>query len=71
MFHVSEHSPIVREIGWTKNTSMLDLSNEKYHGGTLAETCLKISSSGEEDKGVYTCTVLNAAGSDSKHVKLG
>lgn len=66
-----DNSPNVREIRWTKNTLMLDLSNEKYRGGKPADNCIIISSPGEEDKGEYTCTVSNAAGSVSKSVKLG
>lgn len=50
---------------------MLDLSNVKYRGGKPADNCIIISSPGEEDKGEYICTVLNAAGPASKSVKLG
>lgn len=68
---VSENSPIVKDIKWTKNAWKLELPNDKYRGGGLADNCLKILSPGEEDKGEYTCTVSNAVGSFSKSVKLG
>lgn len=71
VFEVLETSPIVKEIRWAKNELILDLSNEKYRGGRLEDHCITISSPGEDDKGVYTCKVLNAAGHDSKNVKLG
>lgn len=68
---VSEQTPVVKDIRWTKNTLMLDLSSDKYSGGSLADSCITISRASEEDKGEYTCTVLNAAGPVSKTVKLG
>lgn len=68
---VSKASPVVTQIIWTKNNLMLDLSNDKYCGGGLADSFLRISRAGEEDKGEYTCTVLNAVGLVSKTVKLG
>lgn len=63
--------PFVKELRWTKNTLMLDLSNDKYRGGGLADNCITIKNPSEEDKGEYTCTVSNAVGSVSKIVKLG
>lgn len=71
VFRVLDNSPNVKEIKWTQNASVLDLSNDKYHGGGLADSCIKILSPGEEDKGEYTCTVSNAVGSVSKRVELG
>lgn len=71
MVKVSKASPVVTQIIWTKNNLMLDLSNDKYCGGGLADSFLRISRAGEEDKGEYTCTVLNAVGLVSKTVKLG
>lgn len=70
-FEVPMHSPVIKEIRWTKNTINLDLSNARYGGGGLNDACFTISSPGAGDKGVYTCTVSNAAGSVSKQVKIG
>lgn len=70
-FEVPKHSPDIKEIRWTKDTINLDLSNARYCGGGLNDKCITISSPGEEDKGEYTCTVSNAAGSVSKQVKIG
>lgn len=70
-FEVSKHSPVIKEIRWTKNTINLDLSNARYGGGGLNDGCFTISSPGAGDKGVYACIVSNAAGSDSKQVKIG
>lgn len=69
-FEVPKHSPVIKEIRWTKDTINLDLSNARYCGGGLNDKCITISSPGEEDEGVYTCTVFNAAGSVSKQVKI-
>lgn len=70
-FEVPNHFPVVEEIKWSKDKLELDLSNSKYRGGGLNDKCITISSPNEEDKGVYTCIVSNAAGSVSKQVKIG
>lgn len=70
-FEVPMHSPVIKEIRWTKNTINLDLSNARYCGGGLNDKCITILSPGEEDEGEYTCTVFNAAGSVTKQVKIG
>lgn len=70
-FGVSNHSPVLKEIKWSKNNVGLDLSNAKYLGGGLCDKCITISSPNKEDEGVYTCTVSSAAGYISKHVKIG
>lgn len=68
---VSEKSPNVTDIRWEKNESSLDLKNSKYFGGSYKENCLKIKFPEEEDSGLYTCTVINAAGSVTKKTALG
>lgn len=68
---VPKHSPVAKEIRWTKDGLDLELSNARYRGGGLNDKCITISCPGEEDKGVYTCTVSNAAGSVSKQVQIG
>lgn len=71
VFNVSDNSPTVNDIKWTKDESFLELSSNKYRGGGLADNCLAILRSGEHDKGEYTCTVSNAVGPVSKSIKLG
>lgn len=71
VFRVLGNSPNVIEIKWAQNASVLDLPNDKYRGGGLADNCIEILSPGEEDKGEYTCTVSNVVGPVSKSVNLG
>lgn len=70
MFKVSENSPI-KDIRWTKNNSELQVPCDKYRGGEKADSCITILMAGEDDMGLYTCTVWNAVGSVSKNIKLG
>lgn len=71
VFRDVQYSPKVEQIRWTKNSSMLDLSNNKYGGGKLTENGLTITSPDEKDKGEYTCILSNDMGFFSKSVKLG
>lgn len=70
VFKKVKHSSGVQKIRWTKNSLKLDLSNNKYVGGTLTENCLTITSPCEKDKGEYTCIASNASGSVAQSVKL-
>ncbi|XP_065922710.1 uncharacterized protein [Magallana gigas] len=70
VFKVSENSPI-KDIRWTKNNSELQVPGDKYRGGEKADSCFTILMAGEDDMGLYTCTVWNAVGSVSKNIKLG
>lgn len=70
MFKVSENSPI-KDIRWTKNNWELQVPGDKYRGGEKADSCFTILMAGEDDMGLYTCTVWNAVGSVSKNIKLG
>lgn len=70
MFKNSKSFPI-NEIKWTKNNSELKVPSDKYLKGGLADNFVTILRPGEDDKGLYTCTILNAGGHVSKSVKLG
>lgn len=71
VFNVSENSPTVNDMKWSKDHSFLELTSNKYRGGGLADNCVTILRPGEDDKGLYTCTVSNAVGPVSKSIKLG
>lgn len=47
------------------------MPGDKYRGGEKADSCFTILMAGEDDMGLYTCTVWNAVGSVSKNIKLG
>lgn len=51
--------------------SLMSRKINKYRGGGLADNCVTILRPGEDDKGLYTCTVSNAVGPVSKSIKLG
>lgn len=67
---VLENSPRINDIEWTKNKTPLDLTNHKYCGGGLEDSCLTICCPTKEDRGEYSCTVSNAVGSVSRVVIL-
>lgn len=70
MFKVSESSPF-NEIKWTKNNSELKVPSNKYRNGGLEDNFMTILRPGEDDKGLYTCSILNAVGPVSKSIRLG
>lgn len=70
MFKVSESSPF-NEIKWTKNNSELKVPSDKYRNGRLEDNFMTILRPGEGDKGLYTCTILNAVGPVLKSIILG
>lgn len=41
-FGVSEKSPKVQDIKWSKNDQPLDMSYDKFNGGTPTDDCLVI-----------------------------
>lgn len=47
------------------------MPGDKYRGGEKADSCFTILMAGEDDMGLYTCTVWNAVGSVSKKHKAG
>lgn len=70
-FEVSENSPQVQNIAWSKNDQPLDIKYHKFIGGTSKDINLVIRSPSGDDKGKYSCTVTNAVGSVTKDIKLG
>lgn len=70
MLKVSESSPF-NEIKWSKNNFDLTVPSDKYRNGGLQDNFMTILRPGEDDKGLYTCTVLNAVGPVSKSIRLG
>lgn len=70
MFKVSESSPFT-EIKWTKNNSELKVPSDKYRNGEIEDNFITIVRPSEGDKGLYTCTILNAVGPVSKSIRLG
>lgn len=68
---VSEQSPKVHLIEWSKNDQQLDNDSNKYVGGGVDDCHLKIKSPTYEDRGNYICKVTNAVGSESKNIMLG
>lgn len=68
---VSENSPHVQDITWSKNGLPMYIEYVKFFGGSLHDSCLIINSPSEDDKGKYSCTVTNAVGSETKHIVLG
>lgn len=67
-FVVSEKSPQVQDIKWSKNDQPLDMI---YNGGRLTDDCLVIKEPSADDKGKYSCTVKNAVGYVTKDIELG
>lgn len=70
-YEVLEHSPEVIHIYWCKNGEPLFRRSKKYIGGSLNENCFTITSPTDEDRGKYSCTIINVVGSVSKEVIFG
>lgn len=68
---MSEQSPEVHHIEWSKNDQPLHLDAKKYVGGGVHDSHFTIMSPTNEDKGNYSCKVTNAVGFLSKSVNLG
>lgn len=67
-YKVKNNASSVNDIKWTKNGEELDFQNQKYVGGGLLDSYLRITSPNEADKGTYSCTLTNAVGCTSKDV---
>ncbi|XP_062578447.1 uncharacterized protein LOC134240372 [Saccostrea cucullata] len=63
--YLTEGSPEVTKIVWTKDKQNLDISGSggKYDGGSIADPSLVIHNVNVYDAGVYQCCVTNAVGS--------
>lgn len=59
------------DIKWMKNGEGLDFKTQKYVGGGLADSYLRITSPNEADKGKYSCILINAVGVTLKYVIFG
>lgn len=70
-FRVSEKSPKVQNIEWSKNGQPLNIKCDKFLGGRLNDSCLVLRSPSGNDKGKYSCTVTNAVRSVTKDIVLG
>lgn len=70
-YKVKNNAPRVSDIKWTKNGEGLDFKTQKYVGGGLLDSYLRIRSPNEADKGTYSCILTNAVGCTSKDVIFG
>lgn len=68
---VSEKSPKLQHIKWSKNGETLNVNGPKFIGGSLKEKFCTLKTPSTDDRGKYTCTVSNAVGCTSKTVILG
>lgn len=70
-YEVKNNAPRVKDIKWIKNGEGLDFETQKYVGGGLLDSFLRITTPNEADKGTYSCTLTNAVGCTSKVVTFG
>lgn len=69
-FEVSENSPQVYKITWSKNGQPLDIKCDKFAGGSLHDSCLILKPPYNDGEGKYSCIVTNVVGSVIKDVIL-
>ncbi|XP_065927180.1 uncharacterized protein [Magallana gigas] len=67
-YKVKNNVPRECDIKWMKNGEGLNFKTQKYVGGRLSDSFLRITSPNETDKGTYSCTLTNAVGCTSKDV---
>lgn len=70
-YKISERSPKVLKIEWTKNGENIEIKTGKYDGGGLNGGFFILKSPTMDDIGNYSCTVTNAVGSASEHADFG
>lgn len=70
-YKVKNNVPRLNDIKWIKNGKGLVLKTQKYVGGGLSDSYLRITSPNETDKGTYSCTLTNAVGFTSIDVTFG
>ncbi|XP_062568433.1 titin-like, partial [Saccostrea cucullata] len=70
-YEVSQDSPKVHHIAWTKNGQVITKEQEKYLGGDLINSSLTITSPSLQDSGEYTCIIANAVGAVAESIILG
>lgn len=70
-YKISERSPKVLKIEWTKNGENIETNSGKYDGGGLNDDSFILKSPTMDDIGNYSCTVTNAVGSASEHADFG
>lgn len=70
-YKVKNNVPRVYDTKWMKNGEGLNFKTQKYVGGGLSDSFLRITSPNETDKGTYSCTLTNAVGCTSKDVTFG
>lgn len=72
-YSVSDQSPAVDEIKWTKDEQLLQTRTEKYsyNKGTQYDATLTIHNPTRSDCGKYTCTVSNPVGAVTKSIIIG
>eukprot|EP00105_Crassostrea_gigas_P015056 XP_011431935.1 PREDICTED: uncharacterized protein LOC105331445 isoform X7 [Crassostrea gigas] len=67
-YKVKNNAPRVYDIKWIKNGEGLNFKTQKYVGGGLSDSFLRITSPNGGDKGTYSCTLENAVGFTSRDV---
>lgn len=70
-YDVKKESPYVTDMKWTKDGETIDNRNKKYNGGDLKDSYFTISSPTLEDRGIYSCSVTNAAGITEMDFRFG
>lgn len=70
-YEIKNIAPRVKDIKWIKNGEELDFKTQKYVGGGLSDSFLRITSPNGGDRGTYSCRLENAVGFTSRDVTFG